>query len=91
LGINQKLNKEHITCFDDYVGPGYALPTDEMKEAVKLVARSEAILLDPVYTGKAMAGLIDLIRNRFFKDTDNILFIHSGGTPATYAYSPLFL
>ena len=52
---------------DEYVGPGYAVPTEEMVEAVKLVAGTEGILLDPVYTGKAMAGLIDLIRKGYFK------------------------
>jgi len=55
-------------------------------EAVKMLARSEAILLDPVYTGKAMAGLIDLARKGFFQKSENILFVHTGGSPALYAY-----
>ncbi|WP_019412894.1 D-cysteine desulfhydrase [Paenisporosarcina sp. TG20] len=90
IGLDKTIPRDAITCFAEYVGPGYALPTKEMVEAVKLVARTEAILLDPVYTGKAMAGLIDLIHRDFFKESDNILFIHSGGTPAIYAYSPIF-
>lgn len=61
-----------------------------MVEAVKLLARTEAILLDPVYTGKTMAGLIDLVRKKYFKQSDKVLFLHSGGTPAMYAYSPIF-
>ena len=74
-----------IHCVDEYVGPGYALPSDDMVEAVKLVAQKEAILLDPVYTGKAMAGLIGLARKRFFTSRDRILFLHTGGGPALYA------
>ncbi|WP_096199795.1 D-cysteine desulfhydrase [Bacillus sp. FJAT-45350] len=91
LGLNKTVHREAVSCFDDYVGPGYALPTNEMVEAVKLAASTEAVLLDPVYTGKAMAGLVDLIRRGHFKPSDNILFIHSGGTPAVYAYAPVFL
>ncbi|QOY35160.1 D-cysteine desulfhydrase [Anaerobacillus isosaccharinicus] len=90
LGIEKSIPREKILCFDEYVGPGYALPTLGMVEAVKLLASTEAILLDPVYTGKTMAGLIDLIRKGYFKQSDKILFLHSGGTPAIYAYSPIF-
>ena len=56
-----------------------------MVEAVQLLAKTEGILLDPVYTGKAVAGLIDLIRKGNFNKEDNILFVHSGGSPALYA------
>ena len=57
-----------------------------MAEAVRLLARTEGILLDPVYTGKAMAGLIDLVRKGHFKKEEKILFVHTGGSPALYAY-----
>ncbi|SER80456.1 D-cysteine desulfhydrase [Salipaludibacillus aurantiacus] len=90
IGVKQKIPHGAVTCFDDYVGPGYALPTNGMIEAVKTAARTEALLLDPVYTGKTMDGLIDLTRKGFFKKGDSVLFIHSGGTPAVYAYSPVF-
>lgn len=90
IALETMVARNTVTCFDDYVGPGYALPTKAMVEAVKLLASTEAILLDPVYTGKAMAGLIDLTRKNFFKPSDTILFLHSGGTPALYAYSPVF-
>ena len=74
----------------DYVGPGYGLPTPAMVEAVELVARSEGILLDPVYSGKAMAGLIDLVRKgRFGKDSD-VVFVHTGGSAALFGYPALF-
>ncbi|MGP7819331.1 D-cysteine desulfhydrase [Niallia sp. 01092] len=84
------LSRKDIQCFDEYVGDGYAIPTKEMMEAVRLTASTEGILLDPVYTGKAMAGLIDLIRKGTFKKEDNIVFIHSGGAPALYAYTSIF-
>jgi D-cysteine desulfhydrase len=75
-----------VRCYDEYVGPGYSLPTPEMAEAVRMLAGLEGILMDPVYTGKAMAGLIDLVRNGTFDKNENILFIHTGGSPALYVY-----
>lgn len=90
IGISSSIPCDAVTCFDEYVGPGYALPTTEMVEAVKLMARTEGILLDPVYTGKAAAGLIDLIQKGTFKPDDNILFVHSGGASTLYANTSLF-
>ena len=75
-----------VTALDDWVGPGYSLPTDEMIEAVRMLARLEGVLLDPVYSGKAMAGLIGLIRRGEFKRGERVLFLHTGGSPALYAY-----
>jgi D-cysteine desulfhydrase len=86
LGIQSGIPRDAVLCFGDYVGRGYSIPTPEMAEAVRLVARTECILLDPVYTGKAMAGLIDLSRKGFFKKNENVLFVHTGGSPALYAY-----
>lgn len=80
--------KADIHLWDDYFAPGYGTPNDEGKEAVKLLARLEGILLDPVYTGKAMAGLIDGIAQKRFKDEGPILFVHTGGAPALFAYHP---
>ena len=77
-----------ITLWDEYFAPGYGTPNEEGMEAVKLLARLEGILLDPVYTGKAMAGLIDGISQKRFKDQGPILFIHTGGAPALFAYHP---
>ncbi|MCO0600442.1 D-cysteine desulfhydrase [Peribacillus butanolivorans] len=90
IGIPNSIPRDAVMCFDEYVGPGYALPTPEMVEAVKLMARTEGILLDPVYTGKAAAGLIDLIQKGTFKPDDNILFVHSGGASSLYANTSLF-
>lgn len=91
VGIKYDIPREAVTCLDEYVGPGYSLPTPEMVEAVRLMARTEGILLDPVYTGKAAAGLIGLIRKGFFKKKDSVLFVHTGGSPALYAYIPAIL
>ncbi|RLB10779.1 MAG: D-cysteine desulfhydrase, partial [Deltaproteobacteria bacterium] len=91
LKLNQEIPRKAVLCFGDYVGPGYSLPTPAMVEAVRLVAQTEAILLDPVYTGKAMAGLIDLVRTGFFKKDQTLLFVHTGGSPALYAYLDTFL
>ncbi len=85
------ISREIIKVFDDYVGPGYSLPTDSMIEAVNLFAKTEGILLDPVYTGKAAAGLIDLVRKGYFDKNDNILFLHTGGSPALYHYQSILL
>lgn len=74
----------------DYFGTGYALPTSEMVEAVRLFAQTEGILLDPVYTGKTAAGLIDLIRRGRFSADENVVFIHSGGVPGLYARGQAF-
>ncbi|HWL24322.1 MAG TPA: D-cysteine desulfhydrase [Ureibacillus sp.] len=79
-----------IECYDEYVGGGYTIPTDEMIEAVKLLARTEGILLDAVYTGKVMAGLIDFIRKGNYTKEDAVLFVHTGGAPSLSAYSYLF-
>ncbi len=75
-----------IAVHDGYVGEGYSIPTDAMVEAVQLVARMEAVLLDPVYTGKAMAGMIDLVRSGHWSAGQDILFVHTGGAPALHAY-----
>ena len=86
LGINSAIPRDAILCFDAYVGPGYSLPTPAMAEAVRMLAGLEGILMDPVYTGKAMAGFIDLIRKDFFSKEENVLFVHTGGSPALYVY-----
>mgnify|MGYP002787514743 CR=1 FL=1 len=75
-----------VTALDEWVGGGYSVPTDEMIEAVQMLARLEGVLLDPVYSGKAMAGLIGLARRGDFKRGQRVLFVHTGGSPALYAY-----
>ncbi|UCF09750.1 MAG: D-cysteine desulfhydrase family protein [Candidatus Bipolaricaulota bacterium] len=77
--------EDRIIVHDAFVGEGYGLPTEGMREAVRLVARAEGIVLDPVYTGKAMAGLIDLIRTGRFRSDAVVVFLHTGGAPGLFA------
>jgi len=86
LGLANPPKLEDIVVFEDYIGDGYSRPTRAMTEAIQTLARTEAILLDPVYTGKTMAGLIDLVKKGHFKGCENILFIHTGGAPGLYHY-----
>ena len=91
LGYPSDLMDGELKIFDDYVGPGYSIPTEEMAEAVRIFARVEGILLDPVYTGKAAAGLLDLIQKGHFKKGEKVLFLHTGGAPGLYAYQDVLL
>lgn len=74
----------------DYLGAGYAIPGELEISAIQLCASLEGILLGPVYTGRAMGGLMDLIQKQFFKPTETILFLHTGGTPELFAYHQIF-
>ncbi|MDH4126317.1 MAG: D-cysteine desulfhydrase [Gammaproteobacteria bacterium] len=78
--------RKDIIANCNYVGSGYGVPTEAMNEAVLLLARSEGLLLDPVYSGKALAGLIDLVRKGEFDHASNIVFLHTGGSAALFAY-----
>jgi L-cysteate sulfo-lyase len=82
--------RELVAANCDYVGAGYGLPTAGMLEAVEILARTEGLLLDPVYSGKGMAGLIDLIRKGYFKANDNVVFLHTGGSVALFGYGDAF-
>lgn len=82
--------RDAITAYDGYVGPGYGHPTEGMVEAIDLVARTEGLLLDPVYSGKGMAGLIDLIRHGRFDARDNVVFLHTGGAVSLFGYTWAF-
>ena len=86
LDVKEVVDKDDVALIEDYVGEGYGVLTKEVSDAIKLVAQVEGILLDPVYTGKAMAGLIDMIKRGRFDNKENIVFIHTGGTPALFAY-----
>ncbi|MFT9099970.1 MAG: D-cysteine desulfhydrase, partial [Zymomonas mobilis subsp. pomaceae] len=86
LGIKGDLSKDVVVANSDYVGEGYGLPAKGTLEAIRLVARLEGILLDPVYTGKAMAGLIDLVQRGHFSKNDTIVFIHTGGSAGLFGY-----
>ncbi|AEC21323.1 D-cysteine desulfhydrase [Pusillimonas sp. T7-7] len=84
------VERADVVANSDYVGDGYGIPTDSMIEALRLTAEQEAILLDPVYSGKGMAGLIALIRSGHFKKDENVVFVHTGGAVGLYGYRQLF-
>jgi len=84
-GAHLEINPETVLVNDDYLGRGYGVMDRPEREAIQLFAMHEGLLLDPVYTGRAAAGMIDLIRRGFFKPGDKVLFWHTGGTPALFA------
>ncbi|MEI7234682.1 D-cysteine desulfhydrase [Pectobacterium carotovorum] len=90
LGIPGALPRSAVQVNSDYVGKGYGIPTEGTLEALRLLAQLEGILLDPVYSGKGMAGLIDLIRQGHFRADENIVFIHTGGSAGLFGYRQLF-
>ncbi len=91
LGIKTGLARDSVVADDGYVGPGYGQPTASMVEAVQMAARHEGLLLDPVYSGKGMAGLIGLIRQGAFAKGQNVVFLHTGGSAALFAYRDVLL
>jgi 1-aminocyclopropane-1-carboxylate deaminase/D-cysteine desulfhydrase-like pyridoxal-dependent ACC family enzyme len=87
IGLDLGICPEHVDVTFDYIGPGYGQLSDDGLEAMALFARTEGILLDPIYSGKAMAGLIDDIRRGRRKSNEKVVFIHTGGTPALFAFN----
>ena len=81
-----EVSRHDVAANSDYVGEGYGIPAPSTIEAVKMLAELEGILLDPVYSGKGMAGLIDLVRQGHFKKGQRIVFLHTGGSAALFGY-----
>jgi L-cysteate sulfo-lyase len=90
LGLTGGIARERVLANGDYVGEGYGIPTAGTLEAIRLAAETEGLLLDPVYSGKAMAGLIDLCRQGYFSKDQNVVFLHTGGAAALFAYESDF-
>jgi L-cysteate sulfo-lyase len=90
LGCDGVVNRDDIVANSDYVGKGYGFPTEAGIEAIKMFAELEGILLDPVYSSKGAAGLIDLIRKGSFKKSDRVVFIHTGGSASLFGYTKHF-
>ncbi len=90
LGTGLEIDRDKVVANCDYVGPGYGKPTDGMRDAVKLLARLEGLLFDPVYSGKGLDGLINLVRAGHFGDAKNIVFLHTGGSAALFGYPDIF-
>jgi len=87
LGVSTRLTGEEVVIDDRWIGPAYGVPTPECVEAIKLLARTEGIVLDPVYSGKGLSGLIGRIREGSLGADDTVVFIHTGGTPALFAFA----
>ena len=87
IGVNHDFSAEDLILNSDYVGDGYGVIGHLENEAISLTARTEGVLLDPVYTGRAMGGLFDMIRTGKINKNDSVLFWHTGGVPALFAYS----
>ncbi len=86
LGLEPAVSRSDITVLDEYIKEGYAVINRDVAEAIRLLFTTEGIILDPVYTGKALAALVDLVKKGFFSRDDRIVFFHTGGTPALFPY-----
>jgi len=91
LDLPLGLSREDIIVLDDYLQDGYGVVTRDVSRAVKTVFQNEGIVLDPVYTAKAWIGLTDLIRKGYFRKGENIVFFHTGGTPALFPFGRTLL
>lgn len=91
VGLRSTFTPMEFTIRDEYLGEGYGVMGDAEREAIRLVAQTEGILLDPVYTGRAMAGLIDLARQGMYRPDETVVFWHTGGIPALFAYQDKLL
>ena len=88
LGLETRMEVEEVDTTDDYVGEGYGIVTDAGLEVMQLLARSEGILLDPVYTSKAVSGVVDRIKKGEILAGSTVIYVHTGGLPALFAYAP---
>jgi D-cysteine desulfhydrase/L-cysteate sulfo-lyase len=91
LGLETRVSEDEIRNDTRFVGPGYGIPTDACVDAVKLFARTEGVILDPIYTGKAAAGMIAHINEGRYRKGDVVVFVHTGGTPAVFTWNKLWL
>jgi len=84
MDLEIAVKEEDIVVFDEYIKEGYGVMNKDVAEALRFMSSQEGIFLDPVYTGKAMTALIDLVKKGFFTKGDNVIFLHTGGTPALF-------
>lgn len=90
VGLGRKVREDEIVINNDYAYPAYGVPSDETNEAIRLAARTEAMITDPVYEGKSMQGMIDLTRKGFFPEGSKVLYAHLGGAPALNGYASYY-
>lgn len=91
LGLELSFEPDEFIVLDDYIGEGYGMLSDAEREAIRLLAETEGVLVDPVYTGRALAGLMDLVAQNVFDPEETICFWHTGGTPGIFAYGEALL
>jgi 1-aminocyclopropane-1-carboxylate deaminase/D-cysteine desulfhydrase-like pyridoxal-dependent ACC family enzyme len=87
LDLDLEFAAGDFECYGEYAGPGYGMVTPQGREAVMLAAKNEGLVLEPIYSGKAFAGLIDHIRKGQYTRDQSVVFVHTGGTPALFAYA----
>ncbi|MEM6759006.1 MAG: D-cysteine desulfhydrase [Pseudomonadota bacterium] len=90
IGLKTEIARSAVRADCNYVGPGYGKPTDGMVAAIRLLAQTEGLLFDPVYSGKGLDGLISLVRKGYFDGMDNVVFLHTGGSAALFGYPEIF-
>ena len=88
--LRSDIVEEDIVLLDDYAYPAYGIPSESTKTAIRLCARLEGMITDPVYEGKSMQGMIDLVKKGYFEKGDRVLYAHLGGAPALNGYSYAF-
>jgi len=91
LGVDVEVEPEDVTSFSDFIGPGYGEVTPGCLEAIELMAQTEGIILDPVYTGKAFAALLNHVRTGAIPEEANVVFVHTGGAPAVFSFADVIL
>jgi 1-aminocyclopropane-1-carboxylate deaminase len=91
IGLRRDLRDDEITVLEGWAGEQYGIPVESTLDAIHLTGRLEGVILDPVYEGKSMAGLVDLVRNGDIPPSSTVLYAHLGGQPALNAYASLFL
>jgi len=90
FGTNVELQKKDVDVRDEYSGKGYGFPTKSSNNALRLVARKEGLIIDPVYTAKTLAFIIDSVKAGEFKKDETVCFMHTGGVPALFPYRSEF-
>ena len=88
--LGREIETDDLTLIEDYAYPAYGVPSEETNEAIRLCARMEGMMTDPVYEGKSMQGLIDLVQKGYFPAGSRVLYAHLGGVPAINGYSYIY-
>ena len=88
--LGREITEDDLVLIEDYAYPAYGIPSAETNDAIRLAARMEGMMTDPVYEGKSMQGMLDLVRKGYFPAGSKVLYAHLGGVPAINAYSYIY-